>query len=106
MKASFYLHNMKGEERKAAAQTIEWPYGFGEKFSGSVASAADQIIRNSDLQFDAFVFVEQQNFSTFTTLELFEETEIESYHEQRNIVNVRTDRRFIGRIYCDKLPLD
>ena len=105
-KTTFYKHNMTGAELDAVAQTIEWPYGFGEKFAGNVADASARIIRESDADPDAFIFVKQQNFDTFTTLELFEEIEIESYHDQRNIVNVRTDHHFIGRIYCDKLPLE
>jgi len=97
---------MTGAERNAVAQSIEWPYGLGEKFSGNVADASARIIRESDAEPDAFIFVKQQNFDTFTTLELFEETETESYHDQRNIVNVRIDHRFLGRVYCDKLPLE
>jgi hypothetical protein len=94
---TFYTHTM-GAELDAAAQTIEWPYGLGEKFTGDVAKAVGHIVRNSDAEGGAFILVKRKDYDNFTTLELFEEIEIESFD------TFRTDHNFIGRIYCDKLP--
>jgi hypothetical protein len=103
---TFYKHNMTGAELDAAVQTIEWPYGFGEKFTGNVADASAHIIRNSDAEGGAYILVKREDYDTFTTLELYEETETECYsgHDYPYKNAVRTDHQFIGRIYCDKLP--
>jgi hypothetical protein len=102
---TFHTHTM-GAELDAAVQTIEWPYGLGEKFTGDVAKAVGHIVRNSDAEGGSFILVKRKDFDTFTTLELYEEIETECYsgndYPYKNAV--RTDHQFIGRIYCDKLP--
>ena len=102
---TFYTHTM-GAELDAAAQTIEWPYGLGEKFTGDVAKAISHIVRNSDAEGGSFILVKRKDYDSFTTLELYEETETECYsgHDYPHKTAVRTDHQFIGRIYCDKLP--
>ena len=98
-KTTFYKHHMTGAELDAVAQTIEWPYGFGEKFTGNVADASARIIRESDAEGGAYILVKREDYSTFTTLELYAENEIEGREDY-----VRLDHQFIGRIYCEKLP--
>jgi hypothetical protein len=97
-KTTFYKYNMTGAELNAVAQTIEWPYGFGEKFTGNVADASAHIIRNSDVEGGAYILIRREDFDSFTTLELYAESEIESRD------GVRLDHDFVGRIYCEKLP--
>jgi hypothetical protein len=100
-------HTLTGAERNAAAQTIEWPYGFGEKFSGNVSDAAAHAIHAGDAEPDALIAICRTDYDNFTTLELFEETEIECYsgndcpYKTAN----RKESRFIARIYCEKLPV-
>jgi hypothetical protein len=89
---------MTGAELDVAVQTIEWPYGFGEKFAGNVADASAHIIRNSDTEGGAYILIQREDFDSFTTLELYAENEIESRDKGW------LDHEFIGRIYCEKLP--
>jgi hypothetical protein len=97
---------MTGAELDAAVQTIEWPYGFGEKFAGNVADASAHIIRNSDSEGGAYILVRREDYDNFTTLELYAENEIDSYSgpDYPYKTATRTDHEFIGRIYCEKFP--
>jgi hypothetical protein len=94
---------MTGAELDVAVQTIEWPYGVGERFTGNVADASAHIIRNSDAEGGAYILITRRDYDGFYTLNLFAETETESYSDL-SWGNVRTDHEFIGRIYCNKLP--
>ena len=103
---TFYKHNMTGAELDVAVQGIEWPFGFGEKFTGNIADASAHIIRNSDAEGGAYILIKQEDYGNFYTLNLFEEVETECYsgRDYPYKTAVRTNHNFIGRIYCDKLP--